>query len=417
MSVNKLVTLVILLLSTALQAQELKDSTAYDYIKTVQFFPEGEPLDFAAYELGKKPGLVLSFDDMAYEWNNYAYRIIHCNKYWEPSDLMVNQYLNGFEGNYLNQYAISTGTFVPYTHYSVKIPNADCRPIISGNYVIEIYQNDDPENLVLRRRFIVFENLTIPSVEIIRAMDLNEFSQGQQINAVVQLAGYQDKVQDLFDDLDLSILQNRRWDNAMTLLKPAFVNDGMLTYNFMGDKTFAGGVEFHSFDTKRLNQVGMGVKVSQLDTCWSVFLEEKKNRSIAVYSFQNDINGRRLIQRADVGNPDLAGDYCWVEFYLESEELEVPVYVFGQLSNWKLKDEFKLDYDPIRGAYRGKALLKQGYYNYVFAHPDNTGAASTLLTEGSHWQTKNDYTLIMYNRSMGMRYDRIIGYLKPSSAL
>jgi len=36
------------------------------------------------------------------------------------------------------------------------------------------------------------------------------------------------------------------------------------------------------------------------------------------------------------------------------------------------------------------------------------------LTEGTHWQTKNDYTLILYNRSMGLRYDRIIGYLKPS---
>jgi hypothetical protein len=159
------------------------------------------------------------------------------------------------------------------------------------------------------------------------------------------------------------------------------------------------------------------VKVSQLDTCWSVFLEEKKNRSIAVYSFQNDINGRRLIQRADVGNPDLAGDYCWVDFFLESPELEVPVYVYGQLSNWKLDPEFELSYNYSKQAYTGKVLLKQGYYNYVFAHPDEKGGVSTALTEGTHWQTKNDYTLIMYNRGMGLRYDRIIGYLKPSSAL
>ena len=30
-----------------------------------------------------------------------------------------------------------------------------------------------------------------------------------------------------------------------------------------------------------------------------------KNCSIAVYSFQNDINGMRFFNRADVGNPDL----------------------------------------------------------------------------------------------------------------
>ena len=103
-----------------------------------------------------------------------------------------------------------------------------------------------------------------------------------------------------------------------------------------------------------------------------------------------------------------------MEFYFESPELEVPVYVFGQLTNWQLLPEFRLEYNYARGAYLGKILLKQGYYNYVFAHPNAEGGASTELTEGTLWQTKNDYTLILYNRSMGLRYDRIIGYLKPS---
>jgi hypothetical protein len=352
---------------------------------------------------------------MAYEWNNYAYKIFHCTKDWEKSDLLINQYLDGFDGNYLNDFAISVGTFVPYTHYKLRIPNANARPRISGNYILEVYQNDDPTDLIIRRRFIVYEDLVLPSVQVLRATDLTNFSSEQMVNAKVALAGY--PIQDYFQDLDLSILQNRRWDNALTRLKPTFINDGMLEYNFLGEYAFEGGVEFHSFDTKRLNQVGMGVKVSQLDTCWSVYLEEKKNRSIAVYSFQNDINGRRLIQRADVGNPDLAGDYCWVDFFLESPELEVPVFVYGQLSNWKLDPEFQLSYNYNKQAYSGRVLLKQGYYNYVFAHPREDGGVSTVLTEGTHWQTKNDYTLIMYNRGMGLRYDRIIGYFKPSSAL
>jgi hypothetical protein len=278
-----------------------------------------------------------------------------------------------------------------------------------------VYQNDDPNDLIIRRRFIIYEDLVMPSVQVLRAADLTNFSTQQMVNAKVALAGY--PVQDFFQDLDLSILQNRRWDNALNRLKPTFINDGMLEYNFLGEYAFEGGVEFHSFDTKRLNQVGMGVKVSRLDTCWSVYLEEKKNRSISVYSFQNDINGRRLIQRADVGNPDLAGDYCWVDFFLGSPELEVPVYIYGQLSNWKLDPEFELTYDYNKQAYTRKVLLKQGYYNYIFAHPNENGGVSSALTEGTHWQTKNDYTLIMYNRGMGLRYDRIIGYLKPSTAL
>ena len=393
MSVNKSVTFIILLISSLLKGQVLKDTVAFEYLKTVQIAPVGAPLDFPAYELGVKNGLEFSFDDMAYEWNNYAYKIYHCTKEWEKSDLLINQYLDGFDGNYLNDFAISVGTFVPYTHYSLRIPNANARPRISGNYVLEVYQNDDPNDLIIRRRFIIYEDLVMPSVQVLRAADLTNFSTQQMVNAKVALAGY--PVQDFFQDLDLSILQNRRWDNALNRLKPTFINDGMLEYNFLGEYAFEGGVEFHSFDTKRLNQVGMGVKVSRLDTCWSVYLEEKKNRSISVYSFQNDINGRRLIQRADVGNPDLAGDYCWVDFFLESPELEVPVYVYGQLSNWKLDPEFELTYDYNKQAYTGKVLLKQGYYNYIFAHPNENGGVSSALTEGTHWQIYSYNTLVL----------------------
>jgi hypothetical protein len=415
MSVQKSVTLVILLVSKFLSAQILSDTTAFSYLKTVQFHPVGAPLDFPAFELGKKNGLQFSFDDMAYEWNNYSYRIVHCTKNWERSDLLINQYLDGFEGNYLNNFAISVGTFVPYTHYQLTLPNEYTKPKISGNYVLEVYQNDDPTDLIIRRRFIVYEDLTLPSITTSRSVDLNDFSRNQQVAARVALNGY--PVQDYFSDLDLTIIQNNRWDNALTGLKPDFINDGLLEYTFMGGASFEGGVEFHTFDTKRLNQVGMGVKVSRLDSCWQVYLEEKKNTNFAAYSFQNDINGGRMIRRADVGNPDLAGDYCVVEFYFESPELEVPVYVFGALSNWKLDPEFKLEYQYDRGAYSKKILLKQGYYNYVYAHPNANGRASTEETEGSHWQTNNDYTLIFYNRGMGLRYDRIIGYLKPTTTI
>ena len=154
------------------------------------------------------------------------------------------------------------GTFVPYTHYSVKFPNAETKPRVSGNFVIEVFQNDDPDDLIIRRRFIVYENLVVPSVSVSRAVDLENFSTQQQVSASVNLIDY--PIQDYFMDLDLSILQNRRWNNSKNNLKPTFINDGILTYNFMGSESFDGGTEFHTFDTKRLNQVGLGVKLQDL---------------------------------------------------------------------------------------------------------------------------------------------------------
>ncbi len=120
MLVKKSLIPLLTLIGSVLFGQNLTDTTVFSYIKSVQIAPVGEPLDFAAYELGSKKGLELSFDDLAYEWNNYAYRIFHCTKNWEKSDLLLNQYLTGFEGNYMNDFAISIGTFVPYTHYRLK---------------------------------------------------------------------------------------------------------------------------------------------------------------------------------------------------------------------------------------------------------------------------------------------------------
>ena len=140
MSVHKSSILVIALFYKVLTGQILTDTVAFDYLKTVQLAPVGVPMDFPAYELGKNQGLEFSFDDMAYEWNNYGYRIQHCDKNWHPSDLLINQYLDGFDGNYLTNFAISVGTFVPYTHYKTTIPNEYIRPKISGNYVLKYFK-------------------------------------------------------------------------------------------------------------------------------------------------------------------------------------------------------------------------------------------------------------------------------------
>ena len=87
-------TLVTLMIFSSINAQVLNDTVVYDYLKSVQISPEGEPLDFPAYELGARKGLELSFDDLAYEWNNYSYRIFHCTKNWEKSDLFIIIFLS-----------------------------------------------------------------------------------------------------------------------------------------------------------------------------------------------------------------------------------------------------------------------------------------------------------------------------------
>jgi hypothetical protein len=62
-----------------------------------------------------------------------------------------------------------------------------------------------------------------------------------------------------------------------------------------------------------------------------------------------------------------------------------------------------------RKGYELNLLLKQGYYNYMYVlkEPSNPVADETLI-EGSHWETENDYTIMVYYRETGSLYDRLI---------
>ena len=85
------------------------------------------------------------------------------------------------------------------------------------------------------------------------------------------------------------------------------------------------------------------------------------------------------------------------------------MYVLGALSDWQLRDEFKLTYDAENRVYTGHTLLKQGYYNYYYATQTPTGPNS-IPWEGSHQETENQYDLLVYYRPPGTRTDLLIGY-------
>ena len=58
----------------------------------------------------------------------------------------------------------------------------------------------------------------------------------------------------------------------------------------------------------------------------------------------------------------------------------------------------------------GETLLKQGNYNYQYLYvPEGETTGQTGSIEGDFHQTENEYTIYVYFRPMGTRYDRLIG--------
>jgi len=106
-------------------------------------------------------------------------------------------------------------------------------------------------------------------------------------------------------------------------------------------------------------------------------------------------------------------DYVYVDFFLPYANPIVTgnVYVLGKLTDWRMNRLSKMAYNYTRNGYEAHLRLKQGYYNYIYVISNDSkkgGDESTL--EGNHWDTENDYYILVYHRKFGTYYDQLVGY-------
>jgi hypothetical protein len=381
-------------------------------IRTVQLFKQGFELAPPVIELGGTERLVLRFDDLQAYTENLSYSLVHCDHLWQPSDLLPGQYIEGATSAYLPAGTTSYNTLQPFMHYELVLPNADMRPTRSGNYLLKVYRGSDEEDLVLTRRFLVFEQRATvnAAVRAPRQVDLRDAA--QQLDFVVNTN--QLPVQDPFGEVHVTLLQNFRWDDARTGALPRFVRGTELVYDFPDQGLFMGGNEYRNFDlknlrfaTQRIARITPGIG----EQVYEAWLLPESRRSIRRYNSQPDINGRFLI-RNDLANGDpLGADYLKVHFKLPMEApLARPVYVYGQLSDFQCREEFRMRYSPEDTAYVAEPLLKQGFYDFSFVTlAPGEPAPDITAIEGSHFQTENDYLVLVYFTDRNQRLDRLVG--------
>ncbi|MCC5918469.1 MAG: DUF5103 domain-containing protein [Cryomorphaceae bacterium] len=384
----------------------------YDGIRTVRMYPSKNPLDLPIVRLNGG-GVELHFDDMYEGASDYQYTIVHCNADWTPSDLRKSDYIDGYQEYFLSDFDYSFNTFVPFSHFRLRLPNKDMKFTKSGNYLLIIFEKN-AEYPVLTRRFLVYESFTNIEGFIRRPTELDRMNTHQQLHFRINHPGY--TIPDPARDIKVTVLQNQDWTKVITNLEPQYIQNDQMVYERDKGNSFPGGNEYRFFDTKNLMVLTQNIRKIDIDSIFNVFLAIDQLRFKGPYVYWDDINGMYVVRRLDAANYDLSADYALVDFFLESPtRLPGDVYVFGELSNWELQEEFKLTYNPERFAYQGKILLKQGYYNYqyVTAIPSPDGQkyhASLDFTEGNHWETENAYHVMVYHREIGIRYDRLVGY-------
>jgi hypothetical protein len=97
-------------------------------------------------------------------------------------------------------------------------------------------------------------------------------------------------------------------------------------------------------------------------------------------------------------------------------EAEANIYVTGVLTDWQLDNRNKMKYNKVRHGYECTLYLKQGYYNYEYVMlSDGKNVADEAPIEGSHAETQNSYTILVYYRPPAQNYDKLIGVRKINS--
>lgn len=388
----------------------LEDKIYKDYIGAIKFHVGGADLSLPIIDITDGQ-LYLSFDDLDGDVKYFYYTLVHCNKDWEPTeDLSEMDYIDGFTEEEIDFYEFSRNTLQPYTNYELSLPNEDMRWKISGNYILKVYTEEGVDDLVLTRRFIVVDSKVNILPQVTRAFEAGKMKTHQEIDFVIDHKGFQ--IPNPKQEVSVSILQNGMWDNMKTNIKPLFIKGERLEYDYQGKIVFPGLKEYRHLDlrsfryeTDRVRSIYRGEDGTDVD------LIGERMRAELPYIYEIDLNGNFIIENIHEKESKIESDYGLINFYL-SKAFPYDtgsIYMIGKFTDWKLKEDYKMAYDEKIKAYKVSAYMKQGFYNYLYAYvEDGTGEADYSETEGNNYETENDYTIIVYFRPFGGRYDQVI---------
>lgn len=397
-----------------------EDYTYRPNIRSVRLYPSDSQTDYPIVALHSGTQLILEFDDLDGYNKNYYYKIIHCNADWTPSTIITPiDYIEGFQENrlYSGQNAIAPHAY-NYVHYELSFPNDDIKLKKSGNYLLKVYLDNDENEIVLTRRFMVFDTKVKVVPEMRRSATPPYAATHQEFRFSVQYASGI-TIANPNQDIKVMMLQNGRWDNMLSNLQPTFVKRDEIVYDLQGKYVFPALREFRPLDLRSFRSRAIQVRSLYMNkNNFDIELFDDFPRPNAAYIYISDLNGKYVVESFDFEDEKLRGEYGDVKFFLNMDKIsDADVYLIGGFSDWQLYDQYKLAYDEQIDSYVGKTLLKNGYYNYMYAVVSRqTNAKPDLMRiEGSSYETENDYIFLVYYRPYGGRYDELIAVQKANS--
>jgi len=393
------------------QPMVYEDKTYLPEIKTVEFYNTKKEGSFPLIPLNSGEQVMLSFDDLSGQSKILNYTLEHCDAQWNSSRLSPIEYLQGFTEDRLMEYRYSTATRQKYIHYELTLPNQNLSPKLAGNYLLKVYQNGDQSKPVLTRRLYVVGSKVSITAQMVPSGNVSQRNTNQKINFSVEYAGL--NVQNPYTDIRTLIMQNARPETGIWNTRPANIRGSQLIYNDIATNDFPGRNEFRHFDTRSLKLNSERIGHIYRDTANTVILLPDPKRDQPDYVFQYDNDGKFFVINQDGRDGRTDGDYAHMYFTLLANKtaFDGSAYIVGQFNNYRLDEQSKLKYDASLMRFYTDLYLKQGVYDYGYVWVDaKTKTPDDTVLEGNHFETENDYQILVYFRAPGARWEELVGY-------
>lgn len=406
--------IIVLFIITSAAAQTQSEVLPPYNIKTVSFVQSNENV-VPIFKLGD--GFQFQFDDLYGTEANYYFEIVHCDYNWAPTAIPKAEYMTGFDGQRIMQYENSINTLQIYSHYTLPFPNQFMQLRISGNYILKIL--DDSREVVLSRKFIIYEDLVSIPIQIKRARTANYLEHKHNIEFSIksQAINFQTPIK----NIKIALLQNGQLNNAIKNIVPQYTIGNELIYKYDTETQFWAGNEFLYFDNSNIRAAGN--TISRIDSSNGIYnshLYTNNARANYPYTLNPDINGGFVIRNSGAVKNEIEADYAWVYFSLSAPSFmkNKGIYITGMFNNYSISPEYKMDFNAEKNSYEKAILIKQGFTNFQYQIADDKGIIDgENAIDGNHWQTENDYTILVYYRKNNDRYQKIIGKATANSTV
>ena len=397
-------------LSISAQRHEIND----DNIRSLQVVANHKWMELPIMVLNDGK-MCIDFDDLTHTYRRLTYRLVHCEADWKPSvGLFESDVVDGFiAGNTIDDVKESILTNTLYTHYHLDIPNDKCRPKLSGNYRLSVYDEDD--NSADRPLLTACFMLTEPAessmgvrLNITTQTDQSINREHQQAEMQVDYGNYM--VSNPQQQIKTVVLQNRNWLDARWNSKPQYVMSNSLRWAHNQNYIFWAGNEYRKFEILSTDVTTMGVdKISWDGKNFHANLFP--TTPFLNYLYDEDADGAFLIRNSDNVDINTTSDYILTHFQLNTH-FPYPYRIFlnGDWTYDRLLPAYEMTYNTAGGYYEAVVPLKLGYYNYQFLAIDEQGRLSSFRVDNSHYQTENSYQALVYFRPQGGRTDKLVGY-------